>query len=78
MPSLGAIRPDEEPVPKTGKGVSLWAFESPRSRCFAADPAVTWFARRLAHLPRWSRGHDTGPSTRGAGFDSPSRYTDAR
>ncbi len=25
MCSLGVIRPDEEPVPKTGRGVSLWA-----------------------------------------------------
>jgi hypothetical protein len=27
------------------------------------------------HTPRWSRGEDTGPSTRKPGFDSPSRYS---
>ena len=26
-------------------------------------------------MPRWSRGQDTGPSTRRPGFDSPSRYS---
>ena len=36
--SLGVIRPDEEPVPKTGRGVSLWAFESPRSRTCRDGP----------------------------------------
>src|SRR5579871_2498666 len=55
---MEVIRLDEEPVPKTGRGASPWAFESPRFR----------------FSPRWSRGQDTGPSTRRAGFDSPSRY----
>ena len=56
-----AIRPDEEPVPNTGRGRSPWAFESPRFR--------------HVPTPRWSRGQDTGPSTRRPGFDSPSRYS---
>ena len=45
MPSLGVIRPDEEPVPKTGRGESLWAFESPRSRC--SRPSHGSLARSL-------------------------------
>ena len=46
MCSLGVIRPDEEPVPKTGRGVSLWAaaairFEGAASRNWGCSAGAT-------------------------------------
>ena len=52
-----AIRLDQEPVPKTGGG----------------REALGRSSRPASSTPRWSRGQDTGPSTRRPGFDSPSR-----
>ena len=55
-----AIRPDEEPVSKTGRG---------REALVGASPTAS------SRMPRWSSGQDAGPSTRRPGFESPSRYS---
>ena len=83
------IRPDEEPVCYAGTGRQpLWVRVPPlpprkrsgwirslsRKQVGVARPLGVRVAP-LPHSPRWSRGQDTGPSTRRPGFDSPSRYS---
>ncbi len=83
------IRPDEEPVCYAGTGRqpvwvrvpplppwkrSGWIRSLSRKQVGVARPLGVRVAP-LPHSPRWSRGQDTGPSTRRPGFDSPSRYS---